>query len=346
MKKKSYSDKDLREQVLKMKDRGEKLLLKKRKFLGFDTGFTILNNATDGFQDELYLLAGGSSMGKTTFVTQLCWQMCMKNESEDLRIIYLSLDQKAIDITAKFVAQAGELPVDYVLHPFPVDEELDELRIKAISKVSSLKERITVIDEEEFSTRELEDVLIAERKAGVEKLFVIIDPLFKIKPEKEEERFLDTYRRVMLELKKLSGRYGCGILITYGLSSNAELRRPERRDLLEIPEILSIPYVVMSLYCDYMVNFETPFLEWDWSGRDIMVPISELNIIKNKMSFFMGRLFYRYFASLSLYRECVDQENENYSQMIGNIVYHKEKAHRKDRQLLEKQLQKDDKVDV
>lgn len=344
MAKKKTKIKDLHTQVMEMKERGEKLLLKKRNYLGFDTGYPLLNLAIDGIQNELYVVAGASAMGKTTFATQLCWQLAEKNP--ELHLVFLSLDQTSLDITAKFVAQLGDIPIDYVQHPVPVDEELDEERIGSILKISELKDRITIIDDIDFDIKDLDKLLKKMRKDDIENICVVIDPILKLHSMKEGEDFISAYRNIFLSLKRMCRQRECGIITTFALSKGAELKRAGKKNLLEIPELLSLSYSVIILHTDYMVDFDTPFLEWDWSGRDVMVPISELNIIKNKMNFFRGRIFYKFFASFAKYRECINEENDNYSEMIGNIGFHKEKAHRKDRMLLEKQIMKDDKVDV
>jgi len=344
MAKKKTKIKDLYTQVMEMKERGEKLLLKKRRFLGYDTGFPLLNLAIDGIQNELYILAGASAMGKTTFLTQICWQLAENNH--DLHVIFLSLDQSSLDITAKFVGQLGEIPVDYVQHPFPIDEELDEGRIGSIFRISELKDRITIIDDSDFSIDDLDSLIKKMNKDGIEDICVLIDPALKLHKMNEGEDFIHAYRNIFLSLKRMCRKRNCGIITSFGLSHAAELKRAEKKNLLEIPELLSLSYSVMILHTDYMNDFDTPFLEWDWSGRDIIVPISEINIIKNKMNFFRGRIFYKFFASFAKYRECIDEENQNYNEMIGNIGFHKDKEKRKDRMLLEKQLLKDDKVDV
>lgn len=335
---------DIEKQTLEMKLKGESLLIKRKNIIGYDCGFPILNKVLDGFQDELYVLAGASSMGKSTFVSQLVLQLVINNEEDNLNILFFSKDHKSIDITAKMVAQISDIPIEYVRKPFPVNDDMDKARIRGIERLIELKDRLFIIDDESSDLELMED-MIKDIKDKGENVFIVVDPLIKLlSKENRNSDFFYLLRNTMLSLKDISLKYNCGILIVFGLSKNAELRPPERKDLLEIPEILSLPHAVLTLYCDYIINGDTPFLEWDWGGRDIIVPISEVSVIKNKMNAFLGKLFFKYYASLALFKECVEAENENYRDMLTNIDFHREKKELKKRQLLEKQLLNSDKT--
>lgn len=49
--------------------------LSKRSYLGLQTNFPILMEKLNGFQKEFYLITGGVGMGKSTFATQLAWDL-------------------------------------------------------------------------------------------------------------------------------------------------------------------------------------------------------------------------------------------------------------------------------
>ncbi|MGM0600898.1 MAG: hypothetical protein ACQETH_13895, partial [Candidatus Rifleibacteriota bacterium] len=76
-----------------------------RSYIGFNTDFPILMERLNGFQKEFYLITGGVGMGKSTFATQLAWDLTALNPG--LTVIYFSLDLNRLDVTAKMVAHAA-----------------------------------------------------------------------------------------------------------------------------------------------------------------------------------------------------------------------------------------------
>jgi len=103
-----FVDEDL-DYLKGMSLRGEKELL------GLDSGFPLLNEKLNGFENELYAIGGGTGMGKTTFITQLVFQILRMNN--DVKVIFFALDQSRKDILVKFISEASSLPVDYIRNP-------------------------------------------------------------------------------------------------------------------------------------------------------------------------------------------------------------------------------------
>jgi replicative DNA helicase len=154
---------------------------------------------------------------------------------------------------------------------------------------------------------------------------VVIDPIFKIQTRNQASMsFNEKCNYLSSELKSLSSVEGVTVIATAGLPKAVSNRRPVREDLEEIMGLLYDPYAVFFLYSDYLNDFETPFLEWEWGEESFMIPISEILIAKNKMGSINARVFYRYYEAYSKYKECAPQEVENYSAMIDNLEKYKE----------------------
>jgi len=178
----------------------------------------------------------------------------------------------------------------------------------------------------------IEDIRKLVKRTKLERggdLAVIIDPLFKIHVKATHMSFFEKCNQLSAELKSIAASEGVTLIATAGLPKAVSNRRPRREDLEEIMGLLYDPYVIFFLYCDYLNDFETPFLEWEWGKDNFMIPISELNIAKNKMGGSNTRLFYRYFEAYSKFRECAPQEVENYTAMIENLQKFKEEKHMK-----------------
>lgn len=298
---------------------------KRRKgYIGYETEFPILQERLNGIQKQFYLVTGGVGMGKSTFVTQLAWDLVSCNP--ELTVLYFSLDLNRLDVTAKLVAHASDVPIDYVKNPYLANVAFEQRRQDGLAKVAEMRERLLILDEGNGRIF-LDDVRKLVKRTKLERgseVAVIIDPIFKIHIKNERMSFNEKCNLLSAELKSISASEGVSLIATAGLPKAISNRRPVREDLEEIMGLLYDPYVVFFLYCDYLNDFETPFLEWEWGKDNFMIPISELLIAKNKMGAINARIFFRYYESYSRYRECAPQEVENYNAMIENLEKFKE----------------------
>ncbi|MFZ2960263.1 MAG: DnaB-like helicase C-terminal domain-containing protein [Candidatus Ozemobacteraceae bacterium] len=304
---------------------------RKRDYIGFETSFPILQERLSGMQKEFYLVTGGVGMGKSTFLTQLAWDLA--NMNPELTVLFFTLDLNRIDISAKLVAQAGEVPIDYVKNPYVTNPELEQRRQIGLAKVARMGERLFVIDESSGRIF-LDDIKKLVKRTKLERggeVAVVIDPIFKIHLKQDRMGFTEKCNFLSAELKSISAVEGITLIASAGLPRAISNRRPVREDLEEIMGLLYDPYVVFFLYCDYLNDFETPFLEWQWGKDNFMIPITELFIAKNKMGSINTRIFYRYFESYSRFKECAPQECENYSAMIENLQKFKDDKNVRDR---------------
>lgn len=312
--------------INEMKELIDDRRLRKQSYLGLQTNFPILMEKLNGFQKEFYLITGGVGMGKSTFATQLAWDLV--NLNQDLTVLYFSLDLNRLDATAKIVSQAAEVPIDYVKNPYIARIDFEDKRKKGLQTVAEMSSRLVLIDE---STGRLfiDDIKKYVKRTRLEKageVAVIIDPLFKILLRNQQQMSFNEKCNVLAsELKSLAAVEGVTVIATAGLPKAISNRRPVKEDLEEIMGLLYDPYAVFFLYCDYLNNFDTPFLEWEWGKEDsFMIPITEALIAKNKMGSTNSRIFYRYFEAYSKFKECAPQEVENYSAMIDNLERFKE----------------------
>ncbi|HOT27694.1 MAG TPA: DnaB-like helicase C-terminal domain-containing protein [Candidatus Ozemobacteraceae bacterium] len=297
---------------------------RRKGYIGYETDFPILQERLNGIQKQFYLVTGGVGMGKSTFVTQLAWDLAASNP--ELTVLYFSLDLNRLDVTAKLVAHASDVPIDYVKNPYLANVAFEQRRQDGLAKVAEMRERLLIIDEGNGRIF-LDDVRKLVKRTKLERggdVAVIIDPIFKIHIKNDRLNFNERCNLLSAELKTISAVEGVTLIATAGLPKAISNRRPVREDLEEIMGLLYDPYVVMFLYCDYLNDFETPFLEWEWGKDNFMIPISELLIAKNKMGAINSRIFFRYYESYSRFRECAPQEVENYNAMIENLEKYKE----------------------
>ncbi len=310
---------EMKEMILDRRNR-------KQSYLGLNTNFPLLMEKLSGFQKEFYLITGGVGMGKSTFATQLAWDLAVMNPS--LTVIFFSLDLNRIDATAKIVSQSAELPIDYIKNPYNTRPDFEERRNEALQNVAAMNKRFILVDE---STGRLfiDDIKKYVKRTRLERggdVAVVIDPLFKILIKSQHHMgFAEKCNVLASELKSLAAVEGVTVIATAGLPKAISNRRPVKEDLEEITGLLYDPYAIFFLYCDYLNNFDTPFLEWEWGKEDsFMIPITEAYIAKNKMGSMNSTIFFRYFEAFSKFKECAPQEVENYSAMIDNLERFKE----------------------
>ena len=295
-------------------------------YQGLKSAFPLLDERIDGVRNSIYVLASAARMGKSTFALQWSHDILVKNP--DALVLFVSLDQPARELNIRQVAMAGECRTDYVQHPSAAGvEKYDSKRQRGLSTVLKLKDRLTIVDESLGSLKvsDLTSFVKQHRGRSKKPLVLVIDPYYKLRPDTFEDTSITPAEAVMAELRTLASAEEIAIIATTRLARGAGMERPSLTDLEDQPGVLYDSHVLMLLYCDYVNNGNTPFLEWEWGTDDVMVPIFELNISKNKMGAFAGRMWYRFYNSFSKFKECGDLENDNYNRMLQNLRAHDKK---------------------
>lgn len=293
---------------------------------GLRTSFPLLCDSLDGYRNYLYVIAGGSRMGKSTMLLQTAYDLVRMHE--DARVLYLSLDQPVRDTQLRLVGMAGQVNIDYLVDPDPdKDKKYERKKRKGLQAIRRLRNRLFVVDESEGAidldeVRAMVDELRTERSDGP--LFVFIDPIYKIRVDGlQAGTTLDELTGFLSrELKTMCMEQRCGVVVSTRLDRGAGAERPLLTDLEEQSVLLYEAAAVMLLYFDAANDGSTPFLEWEWGTDDMMVPIFELDVAKNKMGPAAGRLFYRFYQSFARFKECSDLEVDNFRRMLQNLRRH------------------------
>lgn len=292
---------------------------------GLPTAFPQMSELLDGYRNGLYVYAGGARMGKSTFVLQHAYDLVRLHE--DALLLYVGLDQPVRDVQLRLVAMAGRCKIDYLLNPAREEEEgYEKKKRKGLERVGRIRDRLIVVDEShgalDLST--VQSMVRALREDHDGPLFLVLDPLFKLRcrhvpfaaPLDNRIGYLAA------ELRTLAMKERVGIFCTTRLDRGSGDRRPELADLEEQSSILYEADCLFLLYCDAANDANTPFLEWEWGTDDMMVPIYEVLVAKNKMGPFSSRLFYRFYQSFSMFKECSVLEVDNFNKMLSNLRTH------------------------
>jgi replicative DNA helicase len=286
--------------------------------------FPLLTDGLDSLHNSLYVLAGATRMGKTAFTLQIVADILLN--VKEARVIYISLEQSARDLNIRLVGMCGEVKLEYLTDPTREGtEKYDDKKMKGLELASSLADRFTIVDES-CGGLSVASVVSLVEEARVDydgPLFIVVDPLVKLRSGVDLSSGIELHLSTLSrELKTLAMEQNVGIFVTTGVQGAAGSTRPSMVDMEKQSALLYDAQAVLLIYCDYFNNPETPFLEWEWGTDDLMVPIFEVNVVKNKMTSFSGRLYYRFYNSFSKFKECVQIECDNYEKMLFNIRVH------------------------
>ncbi|MFW5781874.1 MAG: DnaB-like helicase C-terminal domain-containing protein [Candidatus Muiribacteriaceae bacterium] len=275
--------------------------------------FRLLSEKINGFWNEVYIFGSASGMGKTSFVTNLAWNIVSSEENTEA--LFFSFDHPSSDISIKLASGSMDIPFSY-LKDIKNDNRIYDRRFsQKLKKLKSILRKITIIDNshrKHFTSDHIIDLIEKKRKNNPHSRFItVIDQLYNM--------YEDDALSLLYRLKKAAQYYRTPLLITMSLPRNAENTRPLRKHMKTLSHIMSLSYVFFTLYTDFVINYESPFVEWDWQKKDTMVPITELTIHKNKIEDFTGSLFYRFYNSTSSFTECIPAENDNYRNMTENL---------------------------
>lgn len=284
------------------------------------SGFGVLDEFMGGFRDGTYLVAGGPGTGKTSFVTQLLFLLMHKNPT--MQGVFLSLDQPYLDIVTRMFALCSELPVEMIRNPRKIQDREDmEKRLRGFEILEGIRERLQILDQshDTFRLEDVEELLASAREeADDAPLMLAVDPVLELAvsglytPE-------DKAGKIMEELRRMARKYRAGILLGAHLEKAQRGQRPTISDLQNLPGLVYGADFVGLLYNDSLNDFESPFLEWEWGTENLMVPLVELNVVKNKHRKELGRLFYRFYNEETRYKECTQAENDHYNEMLNNL---------------------------
>ncbi len=291
-------------------------------YVGRDTGWPVYDEMVGSTRDRLYLFAGGAGCGKSSFVTQIFFNLLINNE--DMVGIFFSMDLAYLDLVARLYAISSGLTLEQVRDPSSVTDEDDLVRREeGLRLMESLQDRVVLVDQS-HGIQSLEDVTEQMQKLRDDNpdspMVAAIDPVSNLRTLEPGGR-VEKIDYIVSDLRSKARLLSTAILLSSPLISGSRKERPQISALEPQSSLVYDTDLVALLYSDVLTNGETPFLEWEFGTEDLMVPIVEMNVVKNKNASFMGRLFYRFFQSGTRYKECGMDENSYYNEMIGNLDY-------------------------
>lgn len=286
--------------------------------------------ATDGLQSGVHVFAGESNTGKTAFVTQM--EVNILRHNPDAIIMDFSLDDSARDKYNRFLALLGDLELREVSHPKTIqDSERLEQRKKAVARWEKLQSRVLPFDGSDTTDIDQIDKLVAdtrvaleaeavERKRPPRRLVVVLDNIMDTTTDNPEADGGEVfhYDYIARAAKDIAVKYDCVVLAPAELRKLNALRRPIVDDLKHSNKLR---YVAKSLWLLYnevgsrgseeaRIGFRRP-------GYEELQPVLEMQLVKNKFSYWKGRLFFYFYPEKGAFQPCDEDTCKQFRRIIA-----------------------------
>lgn len=301
---------------------------------GIDSGFTMINKAFhNGLVPGFYIIAGDSNLGKTSFSTQLIWQILHNNEN--VFILDFTLDDSEDSKISRLVGSWVQLNSNAV--KYPNGQDIGNLLRRRIglnnlvknsdkyqcfdsasteANTENKKRKMTDIETIEYVIRKTIKELDKDENKKTQ-IVVMIDSFHDLSIE-ALPTLQDTpkFNKIASWAAELQQELGIVLMCT------AEIKKLEkdgvRPSLGSIRESIKIRYeadAIILLYNDVHYNSESAEVFFLEDGNKS--PILEAHVAKNKLSDWKGRIFYKMFPKISYFIECTEDETRRYRAIIA-----------------------------
>lgn len=230
------------------------------------TGFPAFDKQTNGgLYAGLYMIAAGTSAGKTTF----CLQMADSLARSGQEVIFFTMEQSRLELVCKSLARIAYLlnkdtriNADRIRHRELSNLEEAELKPAIAAYKEQMQDRLSIVEGNfNFTINNiLEEIREHINRTGKSPV-VFIDYLQLLKPASEKDRGIrETVDAATTELKILSRNYGVPII---AISSISRANYYNALDLDSFKESGGIEYTADTVFVLQMKDMHDPVFEKD-----------------------------------------------------------------------------------
>jgi len=283
-----------------VKEKTEKNRDKKGGITGLRTGFSNLDQLTNGLQpEELIILAARPSMGKSAFAMNLALNIAKRNKEGQAGVAIFSLEMSNEQLASRMLSAESNIENGKIKSGHLTSREWQFLE----GGMQSLARLKVAFDDSSA-------VSVAEIRAKCRKLsqegnldFVVIDYLQLIKGDDRSGNRQEEVAKISRSLKQMARELKIPILALSQLSREVEKREDKRPVLADLRESGSIEQdadIVMFLYRnDYYER-----------NQDNKTGDVELSIAKNRQGAAGVKLGFRFDTEFSRFTAQLDREEE------------------------------------
>lgn len=224
--------------------------------MGLPTGYTDLDRMIPGLEpDDLVILAGRPSMGKTTFAMNLAENAVLV---EKVPTAVFSMEMSSDQLTNRLIASIGRIPLGKIRNGNLEDVDWP----KVTSAVRSLSDAPMFIDDSPALTPEQirSRCRTIKRQHGLG--LIVVDYLQLMQTAGKAENRTNEVSEISRKLKSLAKELRCPVIALSQLSREVERRpnkRPQMSDLRESGSIEQDADVIMFVYRDEVYHDDSPY---------------------------------------------------------------------------------------
>lgn len=221
----------------------EKAFRENKQYLGFETGFTELDDILDGFQtSQMYVIGARPSIGKTAFALNIARRVCERK----VACTYFSLEMSCKQVFYRLLASVSRLPMWQLKKGTCMNYKQGVLKI--MNGCRTLYDmNMNIVDSGVNTDEELLSKIRYEALVKNRKVF-IVDHLGLVQIAKPSANHYLDVGRITSALHKLAKELDVCIILLCQMNREAEGKKPNLSLIRESGNIEQDSDVIMFLY--------------------------------------------------------------------------------------------------
>jgi replicative DNA helicase len=322
---------DIQLEMVETIERMDQYALNRGKLGGFDTGYKLLNEAIEGLNTGLHLIAGQSNVGKSALCLHMAWNVAQKNREVTRDrpykafVLYFSLDDNANTLLPRIISIDKRVPINVVRFPSKY-EDMTNLMVRRREGIEDLKDSVgyfKMVDSTKGDTLEYIEEEIKRHQLALGqidetyKLVVFIDNFHDLSV-RDVHFNSDTAKFDYLpqELSRICTTYDIPIVCTAEFRKLNGNKRPTIDDIKEATKIGYEAQVILLCYNEVGIRGESASIWWNDPSKAEKQPVLEAKVGKNKQGSYKGRIFFNFLPEYSTLIEADKAQAARYNQMI------------------------------
>jgi replicative DNA helicase len=301
---------DYEQEMMAIIDKVEEYNWSRGALGGLSFGDKEFDEAFNGLQPALYVLAGQPNIGKSMLALQLAWNVIQNNENA--YVIYFAIDDPDVTILPRLMAIDQRIPINVAKIPAKYADNpiLMEKRDKGLTALRRTVNRFKLLDKKFGYSAEYMIQVARAHKAKFEaisqetgeppkQLAIFIDNLYDVRTEEKAKDPQLNLQIVSEKLDEFCETDLVPIFCTGELKKLNGVRRPILDDLKDTIELQYDASAVMLCYNEVQVKGERADVYHQILGKDGKQPVLEVHVAKNKLGEHHGRMFYHMYPGYS-----------------------------------------------
>ncbi|MNP00665.1 Replicative DNA helicase [compost metagenome] len=291
---------------------------------GLSSGFKGIDMALNGLQKGFHIIAGDSNIGKTSFISQMSWNVATQNDN--VYVIDFSLDDpmdtklsRVIAAGMKVLINAVQNPREHKKYPQMLQRRKAGLRqLRRMVSCYKAYDQNHGTDVEQIRET-IKRHMVALAEAGENRrVCVFIDNFHDLTTTAPEAKGSDKnkYDYLAQYISDMANEFEIPVVCTAEFKKLNGFRRPGIDDIRETVKIKYEAKSIMLCYNEVSLKGESASVYFEKQGEDAKQPVYEVKFAKNKYSKFKGRVFFEGYPEMAFFNEADEDSTKRYNHAI------------------------------